>query len=200
MAHEKTTSWRFLSLSTQEDLSWFSVSSMSYSDPLLAKLQELAHLPYGWEYGKGKPTLPHVHKTAGSIYRRLASLQLQVDAFPCADGSLYLVFYSGQRCVEIRIWAHGGIDLSVEEGIGQDVQELLEKEDISLDGIEKAVFSFLLQGPNQWHLSGSSTQSITICGALDSSALVLTTPVMEPESHSLTPNASKRKQPPYVAT
>ena len=189
-------------LSTQmDDASWSPMFPVSDFDPLLAKLQKLAHLPDGWEYGKGKPTHPHVYKVACSIYQRLASsLWLQADAFPCADGSLYLVFYSGQRCVEIRIWAHGGIDLSVEEGFGQDFQELLEKEDVSLDEIEKVVFSFLIQGSNQWHLSDSSTHSITTCDVFDSAALVLAIPAMEQEYPSLIPSASKQKPPPYVTT
>ena len=107
-------------------------------DFLLKKLHELTQLPQGWDYGDGGPTLRHVYDTACRIAQNVAflgSLGLKANAFPCSDGSVYVVFYAKKQCLEIRIWADRTIDLSVEEGTGQDFQEIVEMENVSMDDI-----------------------------------------------------------------
>ena len=86
-------------------------------DPLLAKLQKLANLPEGWEFGRGIPVRPEVIFTAQKIYRLAAKLPLEVDAFPWANGSLSLAFYAGDICVEVNIYGDT-YDIEVEIGKG----------------------------------------------------------------------------------
>lgn len=95
-------------------------------DPLLAKLQELAALPNGWRFGEGVPPHPTTLDNAREIYRMVASHGLKADAFPGSDGSLILVFYANERCVEISIAQDGGMNVCVEEGEGTDFQEIKE--------------------------------------------------------------------------
>lgn len=96
------------------------------SDPLLAKLQELAALPNGWRFGEGIPPHPTTLDNAREIYRMVASRGLKADAFPGSDGSLILVFYANERCVEISIAQDGRMNVCVEEGEGADFQEMKE--------------------------------------------------------------------------
>lgn len=95
-------------------------------DPLLAKLQELAALPNGWRFGEGVPPHPTTLDNAREIYRMVASRGLKADAFPGSDGSLILVFYANERCVEISIAQDGRMNVCVEEGEGADFQEIKE--------------------------------------------------------------------------
>ena len=154
-------------------------------DPVLAKLDELATLPLGWEYGKGKPTLPHVSQTARAIYRDLFPCQLQADAFPCADGSLHLVFYAGLRSVEIYIGADKTIDLSMEEDRGGRFEELMSQEDISEHEAKNQIIYLLLldQELFQWEPSDSFTRDTTIDEKSNLTAHALTTQAMEPAYH-----------------
>lgn len=110
-------------------------------DPLLTKLQELADLPDGWRFGEGISPQPAVLHKAEEIYQLTASLRLRADAFPGADGSLSLVFYVEERCVEIHISRNGKINLCVEEGEGFTFQE---SKDISDASVAEAVEQVLL--------------------------------------------------------
>ena len=168
------------------------ISAEPAADPVLAKLQELAALPYGWDYGEGRPTLPHVHQTARALYQDLAPFQLKADAFPCADGSLYLVFYVGLLSVEIRIWADRTIDLSVEEDRGNNVEELVSREDISQHEARYQVI-LLVQELFQWESSGSFTLGITISNAPDFVVHASPTQAMELASRWSMPTVSTRR-------
>lgn len=170
----------------------------SAADPVLTKLQELAELPLGWDYGEGRPTLPHVYQTARALYQALAPFQLKADAFPCPDGSLYLVFYVGLRSVEIRIWADETIDLSVEEDLGKHVKELVSREDISEHEAKNQVIYqviYLLLGQElfQWESSGSFIPDTTISNSLGFAVHSLPTQAMELASRSSTPIVSVRQ-------
>ena len=166
----------------------------SAADPVLTKLQELAELPPGWDYGEGRPTLPYVYQTARAFYQALASLQLKADAFPCPDGSLYLVFYVGLRSVEIRIWADETIDLSVEEDMGKHVKELVSREDISEHEAKNQVIYLLLgQEPFQWESSGSFIPDTTISNSPGFAVHSLPTQATELASRSSIPIVSVRQ-------
>ena len=163
----------------------------SAADPVLTKLQELAELPPGWDYGEGRPTLPYVYQTARAFYQALAPFQLKADAFPCPDGSLYLVFYVGLRSVEIRIWADETIDLSVEEDMGKHVKELVSREDISEHEAKNQVIYLLLgQELFQWESSGSFIPDTTISNSLGFAVHSLPTQATELASRSSIPIVS----------
>ena len=151
-------------------------------DPLLMKLDELASLPLGWEYGKGRATLPDVSQVAREIYRRLAPLRLQVDAFPCADGALHLVFYAGLRSVELRIEADQTIDLSMEEKRGYYFEEIVTQEGVPKHEITNQVLHLLYtQELSQWESLDSFTPGITINERVNLAVHDLVTQATEPE-------------------
>ena len=156
-------------------------------DPVLKKLDELAALPYGWEYGKGRPTLPAIHEVACALYRGLAHYHLEADAFPCADGSLYLVFYAGALSVQVEFWSDGTIDVTTEAGYGDEIKELASPENVSLTYARNLVVQTLVQESASWQPSGSFTHGITIGGKAISAAHVLHHQVMAPAYQLSTP-------------
>ena len=131
-------------------------------DPVLAKIDEFVNLPDGWEYGKGMGTLPCVSQIARMIYRSLLPFRLQADAFPCADGSLHLVFYADSRSVELRIEADETIDLSMEEEKEGCFEEVMSLGDIPKHEAAYQVLSLLYhQELFQWGSSDSFIHGIT---------------------------------------
>ena len=152
-------------------------------DPLLSRLNELANLPMGWEYGDGVPTLPYVYAIAQSLYSQLAFLRLQADAFPCTDGSLYMVFYADTKSVEIRIEVDGTLGLSLEEGQGPDFQEVLPIESASLDDVIYYV-ALLAQESDSWNILDSFIPNTMTARPNASVAPALGILVTEPEYHS----------------
>ena len=101
-------------------------------DALLEKLASLADLPQGWHFGEGIAARPKAVAVAKEIYRKLDKPNA-TDVFPGMDGSLALVFYFGNRCVEISISPTGRLDLAVEEGMGFGYREVVTKSDSSLE-------------------------------------------------------------------
>ena len=174
------------------------VKAESASDPVLNKLQELAALPHGWEYGEGRPTLPHVYSTARAFYEDLACFRFKADAFPCADGSLYLVFYKGSLSVELCFWADRTIDLNVEKDSSGAVEELESQENISLAKARHQVVQILAQELFQWESSGSSTPDTMIATEADFAVHALATQATEPEFRSLTLAAYPKQQHRFV--
>ena len=150
-------------------------------DPLLAKLDELANLPFGWEYGEGRPTLPFLSEVAREIYQTLAPFEFEADAFPAADGSLHLVFYSGSRSVELRLEADRTIDLSLEEKIGRYFEEIRSQDNISKREAINQVFYFLHRELLQWESSDSFIHGITITAKVNLTAPALSIPPTIPE-------------------
>ncbi len=177
----------------------FSCVSERSTDPLLAKLQELADLPDGWRFGEGIPPQPHALDKARAIYRRLAFLRLKADVFPSADGAVCLVFYAGERCVEIQVSQTGTLDVCVEEGKGFDFQEIRNIPDAAM---AKAVEEGrkLAQRLDTWHLSGSfireNTTQILNVSAVHASRIQATGQAYR----LLMWNAFKNTPGPYVVT
>ena len=177
----------------------FSFTSNLPSDPLLGKLQELADLPNGWRFGEGIPPPPTVIHTAREIYQRLADSRLQVDAFPGVDGSLSLVFYANERCVEIYISQDGKLDLSVEEGEGFDFREITTISNASVLDVMNQV-TLLAQKSGIWNLSGSSIRANTINVQNASAVHVSPTPATGQEYRLLILNAFESTVRQYVDT
>ncbi len=176
-------------------------SSVSYpsTDRLLAKLQELADLPDGWRFGEGIPPRPQAIDKARAIYRRLALLWLKADVFPSADGSVCLVFYAGERCVEIQVSQTGTLDVCVEQGKGADFQEIKDIPDASMAEAVEEVMQ-LAQRLGIWHLSDSfireNTTKLFNVSAVHASGIRATGQVYR----SLMWNALKNTPGPSVGT
>lgn len=146
---------------TEGPFRFHSVDTALPLEPLLAKLRELADLPAGWRFGEGVPPRPVALHTARHICHHLADFRLKADVFPGADGSLSLVYYAGERCVEIYISQDGGLDLSVEEGEGFDFREIASQANASIhDAIVQV--TLLAQKSHRWNSSGSSIHANTI--------------------------------------
>lgn len=108
---------------------------------VLSKIRELENLPRGWRFGKGIPPTTHAADVARSLYQEFAFLQLKADAFPGVDGSLSLVFYAGETCMELDISPKGGIDLYVEEGKGFDFRVVKDIANVSSVEIRQEMLS-----------------------------------------------------------
>ena len=131
-------------------------------DPLLIKLEELARLPDGWRFGEGIPPQPTVIHTAREIYQRLADFRLQADVFPGVDGSLSLVFYAEERCVEIHVSQDKGINISVEDGEGFDFREIKEISNVSITEAVEEVLLLARELEGTWNLLDSFIHENTI--------------------------------------
>jgi hypothetical protein len=170
-------------------------------DPVLVKIQELANLLPGWRFGKGIPPTPFAVIKVKDIYRVGSEFRLKADVFPGENGSLTLVFYSGDTCVELYVSPDGVVDLSVEQGEGFDFEELQDQSDASIADIRNNLL-LLAQKTQQWNLSGSSTHGNLIKMSNAFGVRALPTPVMGVAYHSLTsfvPN-STRTRPQFVST
>ena len=166
-------------------------------DPLLKKLAELASLPAGWDYGDGIPTRREVTRTAIGLYRHMAKSGLKVDAFPWPNGSVSLVFYRGDMCVEVNIFTQDTYDVVVEKGYGFEYDVMSEISDASLDDVEQAIATIM---EPQWYSPGSSIGAFTIIGLGDSGRVVSQIPATNQEFPSLTWNASGSKEDFHVTT
>ena len=137
--------------------------SVASFDLLLAKLQALADLPDGWRFGEGVAICSKVLQTARDICERLADCPLKADAFPSADGSLSLVYYAGDRCVETFISRDGSLAVSVEEGQGFDFSEIETIPNASVEDVLDQV-TLLAEKSHRWNSSDSSIRENMILG------------------------------------
>ena len=196
VGYSQSLHWRF----GEEPLSQpFYFASDFFPDPLLTKLEELADLQDGWRFGEGIPPRPTAIHTAQEIYQRLAGFRLKADAFPGIDGSLSLVFYAAERCVEIDISQDGKLTLSVEEGEGFDFEEIKTVPNATIFDVMKQV-SLLTQKSQLWNSSGSSIHANTIVRKNASAVNALPIPATGQEYHWSMWNASENTARPYVDT
>ena len=161
------------------------VAAGGTSDPLLTKLERLASLPEGWHYGDGSPTRHEITITAIDLYHQMAKYGLKADAFPWPNGSLSLVYYNGDMCVEIDIHSKDEWDLIVEKGYGFEYDEIHEVSDASFEDIEQAITSIM---EPLWYSPESFIKNFTIMNLGDSGLAVLPTPAMALGSLPLTWN------------
>ena len=126
---------------------WHSVTAgrSSSTDALLNKLKELASLPDGWHFGEGVPTRPEVLIATLDLYYRTARYDLKTDAFPWSNGSVSLVFYERDMCVEISIHERDTYDVVVEKGYGFEYDILLDIDNASFEDANQAINSIMDQ-------------------------------------------------------
>lgn len=136
-------------------------------DPFLMKLEETANLSYGWRFGKGLPPAKRAVAVARTLYQEFSFLRLKADIFPGVDGSLSLIFYVDETCVELDISPQGTIDLYTQEGKGSDFQEVENILGAVITEVTTALVS-LARKEGQWHLLESSTQENLTLGSTGS--------------------------------
>lgn len=168
-------------------------------DPLLKKLDEFANLPIGWEYGEGGPTLPHVSQIARSIYQDSTLFQFKADAFPCADGSLHLVFYADDRSAEVQIETDGVIDLCMEEKRNGRFVEVESPENVPRHEVIPQVADFLLQELSQWDSFGLSIQGTMTTRSVNLIARASRTRIMGPGYLLSTRIVSNQEEPHFAS-
>ena len=168
-------------------------SEASPSLTFLIKLEETANLPRGWRFGEGVPPTKQAIDLARSIYQKFAFLRLKADVFPVVNGSLLLVFYAGETCVELAISHVGKIDLAVEEGKGFDFQEVEGIPNATHADITRAIL-FLAEKTERWHSSKSFTQKNLTPNSVGSAVAASITPATEQASLWWTVIASNSSQ------
>ena len=178
----------------------FYFASDFFPDPLLTKLEELAALQDGWRFGEGIPPRPEAIHTVQEIYQQLANFQLQADVFPGADGSLTLVFYAEERCIEIHVSQDREINISVEEGEGFDFREIKEISNVSITEAVEEVLLLARELEGTWKSLDSSIHENTINMQNASAAHASPTPATVQEYHWLMWNASENTVRQYVDT
>ena len=155
--------------------------SFSNLDPLIKKLEELAKLPDGWHYGEGVSPSGMAIEIAKSIYENVRVLSIQADVFPGTDGSLSIVFYEGDSCIEILISASGELDLTKEVGKGSEFEEIEDQQSITFEyAIRRVADLYVTSHPwilYDWFTQGTGIKSQAGFEARASRALV-----MEPAS------------------
>ena len=166
-------------------------------DPLLTKLAKLASLPAGWDYGVGIRTRREVTRTAIDLYHHMAKFGLKADAFPWPNGSLSLVFYRGDMCVEVNIHDQDEYHVVIEKGYGFEYDIMHEIPDASLDDVEQAITTIM---EPQWYSPESSIGTFTIINLGDSGLVVSQIPAINQEFLSWIWNALVSKSDFHVTT
>ncbi len=139
-------------------------------DAVREKIMGFADLPVGWEHGVGVPAAKQVVCKALRTLDIGRTLGLKADAFVGADGSISVVFYRRALSLETTVHVDNSLDVSLEDGIGLDFNEVAHAENASFQDVLKAILD--LAGVNTWNWRGSSTPGITIETESDSRVLV----------------------------
>jgi hypothetical protein len=128
-------------------------------DPVSAKLQELSQLRPGWHFGEGVPSSRRSVATAMRIWGECREFGVDGDAFPTLDGSVVLVLYGSERCVEVSINSTDEtIQLVTQVGRGFDYEEYRRVERARESDVLEAV-SALVGEERKWVSLESSTRS-----------------------------------------
>ncbi len=107
---------------------------------MLTKLREMGMLPAGWHFGSGEtPSSPAI-ETAVGLWATFKNPLLPGDVFPGEDGSVLLVFYRDDRCVELTIDPQGLVrNLGIERGRGFDFEAVAQLSNPSRADIQTAL-------------------------------------------------------------
>ncbi len=103
------------------------------------KIMGFADLPDGWEHGVGVPAAEKVIRKALRILDGGQTLGLKADAFVGADGSIAVVFYLGSLSLETTVHTDNSLDISLEDGIGLDFNEVAHVENASFQDVVNAI-------------------------------------------------------------
>ncbi len=131
-----------------------------FTDPIRDKILSFEHLDEGWQFGEGVPAPAAMVQSSLKVLNAGRTLGLRADAFPGPEGEIAVVFYQGKRCLEILVRLdeeHTVFDVSLEEGIGLDYDEIESVEGVSLYQVIELIADF-----GVWNLHESYTQTIGI--------------------------------------
>lgn len=131
-----------------------------FTDPIRDKILSFEHLDEGWQFGEGVPAPAAMVQSSLKVLNAGRTLGLRADAFPGPEGEIAVVFYQGKRCLEILVRLdeeHTVFDVSLEEGIGLDYDEIKSPEGVSFHQVIGLIADF-----GVWNLHASYTQIIGI--------------------------------------
>ncbi len=107
-----------------------------FTDPIRDKILSFEHLDEGWQFGEGVPAPAAMVQSSLKVLNAGRTLGLRADAFPGPEAEIAVVFYQGERCLEILVRLdeeHTVFDVSLEEGIGLDYDEIESAEGVSFN-------------------------------------------------------------------
>ncbi len=131
-----------------------------FTDPIRDKILSFEHLDEGWQFGEGVPAPAAMVQSSLKVLNAGRTLGLRADAFPGPEAEIAVVFYQGERCLEILVRLdeeHTVFDVSLEEGIGLDYDEIESAEGVSFHQVIGLIADF-----GVWNLHESYTQTIGI--------------------------------------
>lgn len=113
----------------------------SKADKVTSEILSFLRLPQGWDFGMGDPIDRRVVDIAVKIHEIGVIERLQTEATPEVDGGITLTFVSGENCLDVRINQGMTFDITIENGIGPDYQEILHRENVSLAEIRTFILN-----------------------------------------------------------
>ncbi len=131
-----------------------------FIDPIRDEILSFEHLDKGWQFGEGVPAPAAMVQSSLKVLNAGRTLGLRADAFPGPEGEIAVVFYQGKRCLEILVRLdeeHTVFDVSLEEGIGLDYDEIESAEGVSFHQVIGLIADF-----GVWNSHASYTQTIGI--------------------------------------
>lgn len=139
-------------------------------DRIEEKLKALLRLPVGWNFGDGVPATREAVGGAIAIWQQYRPFGIVADVFPGEQGSVLLVFYCGESCLELTISPKGDVvDLSSQTGIGFEFNEQSRIESASECEIRTEIQNLMGQKACRlpaFSILGSMTQMFDVSGAL----------------------------------
>lgn len=164
--------------------------------PILEQLRELANLPEGWDSGDGIPVKQEVIQTAKKLYERTADWVFKLKMFPCADGTLNLVFCREDVFLEIEIDEDGTFDVYKEKGKGDNCKLVKHIPNASIEDVNSELIYIILE--LEWGLLESSITDTMMQISRNLTVRVSLPQAMEREFRSSTPNVHWDIPSPYA--
>jgi hypothetical protein len=130
------------------------------------KIENFAHLPYGWRFGEGLPISRDKINAAILLVEHAESQGItRANAFAGAEGELSISFYVGENSIELVLEADGSITFA-EDRKGEQINFV---ENLSLEDAYDKIWTFSNPSQNTLELSiheiitrkqGNSTASL----------------------------------------
>ena len=92
-------------------------------------------LEKGWNYGQGDVIDDSIIKQALQVYKFGKDQGFDAEVFPIINGGIEISFIKGNNALDITINPDTIMDLTWEQGIGQDYEVLDEKENVDFEDL-----------------------------------------------------------------